>query len=115
MGRPVIEAVRLYWSLREERVVLTVAQGQLVFDAPKGTVTHDTRARLREHMPALVRLLSEPCPCAPCVALSAAPPALRLHCASGLDMDPMWVAVRREFDTLDEAAERTAIQAEGAA
>ena len=38
---------------------------------------------------------------------------IRLLCASGLDEDPQWEALRREFDALDEADERAAIQEEG--
>jgi hypothetical protein len=107
----VIEAVRLYWDLRSRGILLALADGRLWFDAPTGLVTSAVRESIRQVQTDVLRLLSEPCPCATCVALGEEPPVLRLYCASGLDTHATWEALRREFDVLDEADERAAIQA----
>lgn len=106
-----MEAVRLYWDLRSRGIWLRVEGQRINYTGPRDSVTVAIRDRLRRAKPALVRLFSEPCPCEACVALREEPPALRLYCASGLDADPAWEALRREFDALDEADERAAIQA----
>lgn len=107
-----IEAVRTYWALRSRGILLALSDGRLWFDAPTGIVTPAVRESIPPLKADLVRLLADPCPCSAC-AMSDDGPALRLYCASGLDADPTWDAVRREFDALDEADERAAIQEEG--
>lgn len=105
-------AVHLYWGLLSRGGWLRAEGGTLRVHGPEAIMTPALQQALIAGKADLLRLLGEPCPCAPCVALDSEPPALRLHCASGLDLDPNWVAVRREFDAQDEAAERAAIQAE---
>jgi hypothetical protein len=107
----VIEAVRLYWDLRSRGILLALADGRLWFDAPAGLVTPPVRESILPLKAELVRLLTESCPCSTCAATGDDDPMPRLYCASGLDTDPTWDAVRREFDALDEADERAAIQA----
>lgn len=106
-----IEAVRLYWDLRSRGILLALTNCQLWFDAPTGLVTTAVRESIVPLRADLVRLLSEPCPCSVCAATGDDGPVLRLYCASGQDSDPMWEALHREFDALDEADERAAIQA----
>ena len=104
-----MEAVRLYWDLRRRGIWLRVEGQRINYAGPRDSVTVAVRNRLRGVKPALVRLFSERCPCSACAA-SDDGPVLRLYCASGLDTDPTWEALRREFDALDEADERAAIQ-----
>lgn len=106
-----IEAVHLYWELRSRGIWLRVEGRRIDYTGPRDSVTVAVRDRLRRAKPALVRLFSEPCPCETCAALGEEPPAKRLYCASGLDCDATWESLRREFDALDEADERAAIQA----
>lgn len=106
-----IEAVRLYWDLRSRGILLAVTDGRLWFDAPAGLVTAAVRESILPLRADLVRLLTEPCPCSTCAATGDDGPVPRLYCASGLDADPTWEALRREFDALDDADERAAIQA----
>ena len=105
-------AVRLYWAIRSAGGWLRVEGGKVRIDGPASLMTAELDAAIRRAKPDLVRLITEPCPCATCVGLGEEPPAQRLYCASGLDTDPAWEAVRREFDALDEADERAAIQEE---
>jgi hypothetical protein len=104
-------AVRLHWAIRSAGGWLRVNGGIVRINGPADLMTAELDAAVRTAKPALVRLFTEPCPCATCAALAEEPPAPRLYCASGLDTDPAWEALRREFDALDEADERAAIQA----
>ncbi len=107
-----IDAVRLYWALRSRGIWITAANGRLWFDAPKGQVTPAVRESVRQVQIDLLRLFSEPCPCASCAEAADDGPVLRLYCPSGLDADATWQALRREFDALDAEDERVCIQAE---
>ena len=106
-------ALRLYGELRAQRIWCRVQNGRLDIEAPKSAVTPDHRARLLDAKDDLIRLFSELCPCPECASVGESRRVIRLFCASGLDADPQWEALRREFDALDEADERAAIQEEG--
>jgi hypothetical protein len=104
-------ALRLYWGLRTRGVWIRVRGAGLHVEGPADDMTPALRADLLAAKPGLLRLLAEPCPCSGCSALDGGASVPRIHCASGLDADAMWEALRREFDALDEADERAAIQA----
>jgi len=106
-------AVRLYWDIRSVGGWLRVEGGMVRIDGPASLMTAELDAAIRRAKPDLVRLFTEPCPCATCAEVTHGGPVLRLYCASELDTDPTWEAVRRKFDALDEADERAAIQEEG--
>lgn len=104
-------ALLLFGELRERGVRCTVADGQLVIESRRDVLTQEDRGRILVAKPALMRLFSEVCPCTACAGTHG----LRLHCGSKLDLEPEWCAARAMLDAMDEAAERAAIQAEGAA
>lgn len=78
-------------------------------ECPRGVLSERDLARVRDLRPALIRLLSDACPCPPCTPAGG----LRIQCATGLDRDPEWAALRVALDALDDRDERAAIQAEG--
>lgn len=104
-------AVRLYWDIRSAGGWLRVEGDKMRIDGPATLMTAELDAAIRSAKPDLVRLLTEPCPCSTCTAPGDDGAVPRLYCASGLDTDPTWEALRREFDVLDAADERAAIQA----
>ncbi|MHC5012802.1 MAG: TubC N-terminal docking domain-related protein [Planctomycetota bacterium] len=108
-----IVALRLFGELRAQGICLSVTEGELTYDAPRGALTPALRHRVLCVKTDLISLFSELCPCPECASVGESRRVIRLFCASGLDADPQWEALRREFDALDEADERAAIQEEG--
>ncbi len=108
-----IVALRLFGELRAQGVGLSVKDGELTYDAPRSALTPALRHRVLCVKADLVRLFSELCPCPECASVGESRRVIRLFCASGLDADPEWEALRRELDAMDDAEERAAIQAEG--
>lgn len=105
-------AVCLYWDIRSVGEWLRVEGGKVRIDGPASPRTAELAAAIRSARAGLVRLFSEPCPCATCAEAANDGPVLRLYCPSGLDTDATWQALRRELDALDAEDERVCIQAE---
>lgn len=100
-------ALQLLWALRARGVRLWVEDGQLQYDAPRGAITAQDRAQVPAVKVDLLRLLTEPCVCAPCTE-GKEPHVTRCTCPACIDAE-----AAEKSDAEYEAEERLAIQEEG--